>query len=187
MLFLSRLHEKKNVPMLLRALASVRSSGRNVELTIAGDGDPKYRADLAAMTVQLGLTDHVRFVGHVDGEEKRRVLARADCFVLPSAHENFGIAVAEALAAGLPVIVTPGVALAPNVAAAGAGLVAEATDDGVAATLAWAADHPATLVEMGQRAWRLARTDLSWETTCARLGDLYAELATARARQGRPA
>ena len=42
-------------------------------------------------------------------------------------------------------------------------------------------------VEMGQRAWRLARTDLSWETTCARLAELYAELATSRKRQGRPA
>jgi glycosyltransferase involved in cell wall biosynthesis len=187
LLFLSRLHEKKNVPLLLRALANVRSSARDVELTIAGDGDPRYRAELSALTAQLGLGERVRFVGHVDGEEKRRVLSDADCFVLPSAHENFGIAVAEALAAGLPVIVTPGVALAPNVSDAGAGLVADATDDAVAAAIAWAADHPAALVEMGQRAWRLARTDLSWETTCARLSDLYTELAMPRKRQGRPA
>ena len=187
LLFLSRLHEKKNVPLLLRALANVRSSARDVELTIAGDGDPRYRAELSALTAQLGLGERVRFVGHVDGEEKRRVLSYADAFVLPSAHENFGIAVAEALAAGLPVIVTPGVALAPNVSDAGAGLVADATDDAVAAAIAWAADHPAALVEMGQRAWRLARTDLSWETTCARLSDLYTELAMSRKRQGRPA
>jgi glycosyltransferase involved in cell wall biosynthesis len=187
LLFLSRLHEKKNVPLLLRALANVRSSARDVELTIAGDGDPRYRAELSAMAAQLGLGERVRFVGHVEGEEKRRVLSDADCFVLPSAHENFGIAVAEALAAGLPVIVTPGVALAPNVADAGAGLVADATDDAVAAAIAWAADHPAALVEMGQRAWRLARADLSWDTTCAHLADLYAELAMGRKRQGRPA
>jgi glycosyltransferase involved in cell wall biosynthesis len=142
---------------------------------------------LSALVEQLALSTRVRFVGHVDGEEKRRVLAEADCFVLPSAHENFGLAVAEALAAGLPVIVTPGVALAPNVTAAGAGLVADATDDAVASAIAWAADHPAALVEMGQRAWRLARTDLSWETTCARLAGLYTGLATARRRTGRPA
>ena len=179
LLFLSRLHEKKNVPLLLRALASDSSVTRSVELTIAGDGDPRYRAELSALVEQLGLSARVRFVGHVDGEEKRRVLADADCFILPSVHENFGLAVAEALAAGLPVIVTPGVALAPNVVAAGAGLVADATEDAVGATIAWAADHPAALVEMGQRAWRLARADLSWETTCARLADLYGELAAA--------
>jgi glycosyltransferase involved in cell wall biosynthesis len=187
LLFLSRLHEKKNVPLLLRALASTAISSRAVELTIAGDGDARYRAELSALVEQLALSTRVRFVGHVDGEEKRRVLAEADCFVLPSAHENFGLAVAEALAAGLPVIVTPGVALAPNVTAAGAGLVADATDDAVASAIAWAADHPAALVEMGQRAWRLARTDLSWETTCARLAGLYTEVATARRRTGRPA
>jgi glycosyltransferase involved in cell wall biosynthesis len=187
LLFLSRLHEKKNIPLLLRALAAVARSARAVELTIAGDGDPRYRAELTTLAETLGLSARVRFVGHVDGEEKRRVFAEADCFVLPSAHENFGIAVAEALAAGLPVIVTPGVALAPNVATAGAGLVTEATDDALASTITWAADHPAALVEMGQRAWRLARTDLSWSTTCVRLIELYAELATARRREGRPA
>ena len=188
LLFLSRLHEKKNIPLLLRALASSAGSSRAVELTVAGDGDPRYRAELAGLVDHLGLAARVRFVGHVDGEEKRRVLADADCFVLPSAHENFGLAVAEALAAGLPVIVTPGVALAPNVTAAGAGVVAEATEESVRSAVAWAADHPAALVEMGQRAWRLARQDLSWHTTCARLAALYDELAAAPLRrEGRQA
>jgi len=189
LLFLSRLHEKKNVPLLLRALAGGAGASRGVELTIAGDGDPRYRAELTSLVDQLGLGARVRFIGHVSGEEKRRALADADCFVLPSAHENFGLAVAEALAAALPVIVTPGVALAPNVVAAGAGLVADATEDALRSTIAWAAEHPAALVEMGERAWRLARQDLSWRTTCARLADLYGELATAslHRREGRPA
>jgi glycosyltransferase involved in cell wall biosynthesis len=189
LLFLSRLHAKKNVPLLLRALASGAGASGDVELTIAGEGDPRYRAELTSLVSQLGLGARVRFIGHVNGEEKRRALADADCFVLPSAHENFGLAVAEALAAALPVIVTPGVALAPNVVAAGAGLVADATEDALRSTIAWAAEHPAALVEMGERAWRLARQDLSWQTTCSRLADLYGELATAalRRREGRRA
>jgi glycosyltransferase involved in cell wall biosynthesis len=189
LLFLSRLHAKKNIPLLLRALASGAGASCGVELTIAGDGDPRYRADLTSLVAQLGLGARVRFIGHVNGEEKRRALADADCFVLPSAHENFGLAVAEALAAALPVIVTPGVALAPTVVAAGVGLVADATEDALRSTIAWAAEHPAALVEMGERAWRLARRDLSWQTTCARLADLYGELATAplRRREGRRA
>ena len=186
-LFLSRLHEKKNIPLLLRGLASVPNAARPIELTIAGDGEPRYRDELESLAMSLGLGPSVRFVGHLDGEAKRAAFQNADVFVLPSAHENFGIAVAEALAAGLPVIVTPGVALAPNVADAGAGLVVNATADAVASALRWAAENPAALVEMGERAWWLARRDFSWDTSCARLADLYAELATAPSHQVRHA
>jgi glycosyltransferase involved in cell wall biosynthesis len=187
LLFLSRLHEKKNVPLLLRALADVGDSPRPVMLTIAGDGEPRYRDDLVALTQQLGLTDRVRFVGHVHGDAKREVLEHSDCFVLPSAHENFGLAVAEALAAGLPAIVSPGVALARDVNDAGAGLVADATESELASAIRWAADHPAALIEMGERAWQLAHRDLSWDRTCERLVALYAELTAAPRREGRRA
>ena len=187
LLFLSRLHEKKNVPLLLQALAASAQSAAGVELVIAGDGDAALRSRLDTLVAELDLGDRVRFVGHVDGEEKRRAFAEADCFVLPSAHENFGLAVAEALAAGLPVIVTPGVALAPNVAAAGAGLVVEPTVESLAHAIAWAADHPSALVEMGERAWWLARRDLSWEASCEKLEGLYRELSGHGWREGRRA
>ena len=184
-LFLSRLHEKKNIPTLLRALAAATSP--RIELTIAGDGDANYRAGLSAMVGELALADRVRFVGHVDGTAKQALLTESDCFVLPSAHENFGLAVAEALAAALPVIVSPGVALAEVVADAGAGVVVEANDHALATTLTWAASHPASLIEMGERAWHLARRSLSWDASCARLVDLYTEIAARENRAGRPA
>ena len=187
LLFLSRLHQKKNVPLLLRALAAVGGQGRAVELTVAGDGEPALRAKLDGLVRELGLGGRVRFLGYVDGDAKRRALAEADCFILPSAHENFGLAVAEALAAGLPVIVTRGVALAPNVAAAGAGLVTEPTEVAVADAIAWAADHPGALMEMGERGWQLARRELSWDSSCTMLERLYGELASSTCRQGRRA
>jgi len=187
LLFLSRLHEKKNIPLLLRALASDGPTRRGVQLTIAGDGDPRYRAELERLTGELRLGDRVRFVGHVDGDAKDALFATCDCFVLPSAHENFGLAVAEALAAGMPVILTPGVALAGAVAVAGAGIVVDATDSALAAALTWAAEHPAVLGEMRGRAWQLARRDLSWDTSCSRLVALYEELAAEPRRAGRPA
>jgi len=187
LLFLSRLHEKKNVPLLLRALAEDANLPRPVLLTIAGDGEPRYRDELVALSKQLDLADRVRFVGHVDGDAKRDLLAQSDCFVLPSAHENFGLAVAEALAAGLPAIVTPGVALSRDVRDAGAGLVADATESDLASAIRWAADHPAALIEMGERAWQLAHRDLSWDRTCERLVALYAELTAAPRHEGRRA
>ena len=182
LLFLSRLHEKKNVPLLLRALAATNSS-RRIELTVAGDGDPGYRDRLAALSDELGLRDVVSFTGHLDGVAKERAFAEADCFVLPSAHENFGLAVAEALAAGLPAIVTTNVALARDVHAVGAGLVTEPTETGLASALRWAAEHPAALLEMGDRAWQHAYRELSWETTCVRLAALYDELAAGHHRR----
>jgi len=174
-LFLSRLHEKKNVPVLIRALAAVSGAAR-LDLTIAGDGDARYRHELAALTRELGVADQVRFVGHVDGEAKRKLFERADCFVLPSAHENFGLAVAEALAAALPVIVTPGVALAPMVAAADAGIVIDANVPALASALTWASAHSDVLPQMGERAWELARRELSWDASCSRLIALYSEV-----------
>ena len=187
LLFLSRLHEKKNVPLLLRAMAAVPASAGPVDLTIAGDGEPAYRTELVRLVEQLGLGPRVHFTGHVDGEAKRQVLRETDCFVLPSAHENFGLAVAEAMGAGLPVIVTPGVALSSDVERAGAGLVTEPSDDALAGTIAWAAEHPAALIEMGDRAWQLARRELSWERTCAQLAALYEALASDPRRQARRA
>jgi glycosyltransferase involved in cell wall biosynthesis len=177
LLFLSRLHAKKNVPLLLRALATATTASRRIELMIAGDGDPGYRDQLAALADELGLRDVVTFAGHVDGVAKERAFAEADCFVLPSAHENFGLAVAEALAAGLPSIVTTNVALARDVHAAGAGVVTEPTETALASAFVWAAEHPAALLEMGDRAWQHASRELSWETTCVRLAALYDELA----------
>ena len=188
LLFLSRLHEKKNVPLLLRALATAASPSRRIELTVAGDGDPGYRDQLAELAAELGLRDVVSFAGHVDGIAKARAFADADCFVLPSAHENFGLAVAEAFAAGLPAIVTQNVALARDVRAAGAGVVTEPTESALASALVWAAEHPAALLEMGDRAWQHAFRALSWDTTCARLAALYDELVAGHRRlEGRRA
>ena len=187
LLFLSRLHEKKNVPLLLRALARRPAASRRIELTIAGDGDPSYRAELVRLADRLGLAGQVTFTGRLDGEAKHAAFDAADCFILPSAHENFGLAVAEALGAGLPVIVTPGVALWRDIDRAGAGIVTNATEDAVADAISWAVEHPATLVEMGERAWQLAHRDLSWDRTCERLVALYAELTAAPRREGRRA
>lgn len=103
LLFLGRLHPKKGVEALLDALAGLPG---HVTLAIAGQGAPAYEATLAARAARLGLDGRVRFLGQCDGAAKLRALAEADAFVLPTQSENFGIAIAEALAAGLPVITT---------------------------------------------------------------------------------
>ena len=106
-LFLSRLHPKKGLDVLLEAWPRVRASREAARLVIAGSGDNRFE------TTKL---PGVKFVGFVTGQAKVDCLRSADVFVLPSHNENFGIAVLEAVAAGLPVVVSPGVQLAPWVA-----------------------------------------------------------------------
>lgn len=105
-LFLSRLHPKKGLPMLIDAWAEVRPE--NWELVLVGPSEEGHRAELEEQVRSHGLGDVVTFAGPVSDEEKWSVYRSADLFVLPTYSENFGIVVAEALAVGVPVITTTG-------------------------------------------------------------------------------
>ena len=105
-LFLSRIHPKKGLPMLLDAWAEVQPDGWTLELV--GPSEDGHRAELEAQAAELGLDGAVVFSGPVDDEDKWDRYAAADLFVLPTHSENFGIVVAEALAAEVPVLTTTG-------------------------------------------------------------------------------
>lgn len=132
LLFLSRLDPIKGLPMLLRALALLRDrAGSDVVLIIAGQGTDEYLSELQALVKSLKISENVKFIGFLQGEAKAQVLAEADVFVLPSYHENFSLAAAEAMAAGLPVIVSDQVGIAREISEAAAGIVVP-TDSPVA-------------------------------------------------------
>ncbi|HWZ61152.1 MAG TPA: glycosyltransferase [Gemmatimonadaceae bacterium] len=128
-LFLSRLHPKKGLELLLEAWPAVRRVRPGARLVIAGAGEPGYTATLRRAADGV---DGIEFVGFVAGDAKAARLAGADVFVLPSFNENFGIAVLEAVAAGLPVVVSPGVQLAPWVESRAVGRVAARAPDALA-------------------------------------------------------
>ena len=176
-LYLSRLHPKKNVSLLLRAVHAARSQGGKLRLTIAGSGPDGYRAKLEEEAALLSLGDSVRFTGHADGDAKRALFAGADIFALPSSQENFGIAVAEALAVGLPVIISDQVAIASEVRRARAGLVVPVDVGAMAHGLLTLANDSSLRREMGQRGTTLAAESFSWPRTAELLHELYADLA----------
>jgi glycosyltransferase involved in cell wall biosynthesis len=101
LLFLSRLHPKKGIDTLVEALAVMPT---HVTLKIAGSGHPDFEDQLASRVDELGLASRVSFLGHLDGAAKVDAMEAADALVLPTHSENFGIAIAEGLAYGLPVI-----------------------------------------------------------------------------------
>lgn len=176
LLFLSRIHPKKQLPVLFDALALVkkRFPSRPWLLEIAGDGDPKYLQQLQHHCVSLGLAPQVQWHGFVEGEAKQALLQQADWFVLPSASENFGIAAAEALMAGTPVLLSPGVALAANVQAAQAGLVCEPSVEALAGCLEQCLEPPPLL--MRQAARQLANQQFSWSSISRQLIGHYEEI-----------
>ncbi|MGY8642986.1 MAG: glycosyltransferase [Verrucomicrobiales bacterium] len=103
-IFLSRLHEKKGVELLLEAWASASPS--DWKLRIYGEGEPTYQQKIRRMIADLGLSKNASLVGPVYGDLKWKAMGEAELFILPSYSENFGIVVVEALKSGTPVITT---------------------------------------------------------------------------------
>ncbi len=180
-LFLSRLHPKKRLENLLDALALLQRQRPEAswELAIAGDGEPRYVTGLQERSRRLGLETRCRWLGFIEGEAKWQALRAADWYVLPSAAENFGIAAVEALAAGTPVILSPEVAVAADVARCGAGLVCGSDPEALAQALATALERPS--LSMRASALNLAQMDFSWSTIALQLRDAYRQVLTSSA------
>jgi glycosyltransferase involved in cell wall biosynthesis len=131
-LFLSRIDEKKGIELLFGAFAEVRRRISDAVLVIAGNGTPAYIQQLRDRAQGLNIAEHILWTGHLQGEVKAGAFAVADVFVLPSRSENFGIAAAEALAAGVPTVVTQAVAIADDIRSFDAGIVVKDTESGLA-------------------------------------------------------
>jgi glycosyltransferase involved in cell wall biosynthesis len=105
-LFLSRIHPKKGLPLLIEAWAKIRPHGWH--LKIAGPDEDQHQSEIEHLVNAAGLGNEIFFLGPLQGDQKTQAFVQSDLFVLPTHSENFGIAIAEALAHGLPVITTHG-------------------------------------------------------------------------------
>lgn len=107
-IFLSRLHEKKGVDILARSWGRLAGENPDWHLVVAGPNNGDCRERLEAMVRERGLAERVTFTGMLDSEMKWSALGASEVFALPSHSEGFSVAVLEALAAGLRVLLTPG-------------------------------------------------------------------------------
>ena len=154
---IARLHPVKALPVLFKALAKVRSYGINLILDLAGDGDVNYVEKLRREADILGLNGAIVWHGHVDPKIRDDLFAKSSCAILISYHENFGLAAAEALAAGVPVIVSDQVGIASAVKSYKAGKVVSVGDPASTAEAIKEVINQKNLSEYRARAHRLAR------------------------------
>ena len=160
-LFLGRLNFKKGLDVLVRAFAAALRAVPEAHLVVAGP-DGGLRAQTEAWIGAHGLRDRATLPGMVGGADKMALLADADLFVLPSYSENFGIAVIEAMACGLPVAVSDRVNLWREVAGAGAGWVVPPETEPVRDAIVEALSDPARAREMGARGRALVAERFAW-------------------------
>lgn len=123
LLFLSRIHPKKGCDLLLEAFATVAAANPDLDLVIAGPDRANWLPELTAMADRLGIGHRIHWPGLLQGDLKWGAFRAAEAFILPSHQENFGVVVAEAMAAGRPVLITNKVNIWREVEAMGAGLV----------------------------------------------------------------
>lgn len=178
-LFLSRLHEKKGLDILATSFARISLRFPDAHLVLAGPDDG-MGAKVDEWLRNAGVADKATRTGMLEGEDKRAALAAASVFVLPSYSENFGIAVLEAMAAGVPVAISDQVNLWREVEHGGAGLVSPCDADAFTALLERLLNDPAAARSMGEAGRTLAREKFTWPRIASELEALYADVAARR-------
>jgi glycosyltransferase involved in cell wall biosynthesis len=129
-LFLGRIHQKKGCDLAIRAFAEVLASDAAWHLVMAGPDQLGWRTELTSLAERLGISDKLTWTGMLQGDEKWGALRSAEFFFLPSHQENFGVVVAEALACGVPVLISDKINIWREVKESNAGVVASDSLEG---------------------------------------------------------
>jgi len=171
-LFLGRLHPKKGIPILLRAWRTVEAGHPDWDLVVAGPDEGGHLAEVERLARDLGL-ERVSFPGPAYGETKDALYRRADLFVLPTHSENFGLVIGEALAHGLPVIITTG-APWPDLEPRGCGWWIELSEANLADALRTAMElSEEKRARMGARGRRWMEESFAWPRIAAEMKGVY--------------
>lgn len=168
-LFLSRVSWKKGLDRLITAWQWVP----DIDLVIAGNDDESYQPQLQELARSVGVSSRVLFVGPVSDAHKWALYENAAVFVLPSYSENFGNVVAEAMAAGCPVIISPEVGIAQLVRTAGCGIVTSCEPPTLAEAITQLLRDPARRDELARRGRDAALRSLSWPGVARQMEDFY--------------
>ena len=178
LLYMSRIDPKKGLDLLIPALETLLDEGIEFHFILAGSNpqDPQYERQIQERIKGSSLKKRTTISGFVSGTLKAGLLRDADLFILPSYYENFGIAVAEAMAAGTPVAISDGVYIWEEVRKAEAGWVCTCQVEDLRAALRLALADADELQRRGDRARDYALQHYSWQAIARQTLQVYQEL-----------
>lgn len=177
-LFMSRIDPKKGLDLLIPALEKLLKEHNNFHFVLAGTNpqDPNYEKQIQQQIEDSTLASRTTITGFVTGEIKAALLQEADLFILPSYYENFGIAVAEAMVAGTPVVISDQVHIWQDVKDAEAGWVCACDLDALATTLSEALRDTEELRRRGKNAQDYALRNYSWDAIASTMIQAYRQI-----------
>ncbi len=180
-LFLSRIHEKKGCDLMIDAFARVAGESPDLHLVVAGPDHSELSPKLQARAAALGIADRISWPGMLRGDQKWGAFYAAEAYLLPSHQENFGIAVAEALGCGLPVLISNKVNIWREIEAAQAGFVDTDTADGCERILRqWLQAAPGARDAMGRAASALFQRSFTVEAMARSLIEVVESAQSSR-------
>ncbi|MEG3908154.1 hormogonium polysaccharide biosynthesis glycosyltransferase HpsP [Microcoleus sp. w2-18bC1] len=177
-LFMSRIEPKKGLDLLISALESILASGIEFHFILAGSNpqDADYETQIKVQIQNSSLAKYTRITGFVSGDLKVELLTKADLFVLPSYYENFGIAVAEAMAAGVPVAISDRIHIAEDIQQAEAGWVGPLEVGAIANSIKSALLNPQERQRRGLNGKKYAEKYYNWEAIAQQTIDAYQQI-----------
>jgi len=175
-LFLSRINFKKGLDLLIPAFARIARKRNDIHLVIAGPDNDGFGKQVAQWVEDEKVVERTTFTGMLQGELKLAALRESEIFALPSYSENFGIAVVEAMASGLPVLISNKVNIWGDIEAASAGLVGTCDISSIEGHLEELLADPERARTMGRNGERLVQERYNWPKTAAMLEAAYLRL-----------
>ena len=163
---------RKGYDLLIEALRPYRGQPWRLEIAGAQDLDPAYGAQIGKQIEAAGLSARIRLLGAVDSSRLADLYDRADVFVMPSRYEGYGMAMTEALARGLPIICTSGVAAADTMPTDAVLRVDAGNVEALTVAIGRIIDDERLRQSLSDAAWAAAQTLPTWTDTAMRIADV---------------
>jgi glycosyltransferase involved in cell wall biosynthesis len=179
-LFMSRIDPKKGLELLISALEKLLIAGFDFHFVLAGTNpqDPSYEDKIKSQIANSPLKSQTTITGFVKGEAKKSLLKAADLFVLPSYYENFGIAVAEAMVAEIPVVISDQVHIYQQILDSESGWVGTTDVESIVNLLKFALSNPEEIKRRGLNARKYALQYFSWDAIALQMIQAYQQIIT---------